>query len=88
MLDEDTDTFYIDNKIIQLTFNESIFLSILIKNKNKVVDYKDILKEVYSEELIESKMKDKIHALIQRLNRKIGKYVIIKKIRNKGVMLE
>ena len=88
MLDEDTNTFYIDNKIIQLTFNETIFLSLLIMNKNKVVDYKDILKEVYSEELIENKMIHKIHPLIHRLNRKIGKYVKIKKIRNKGVMLE
>lgn len=88
MLDEDSGIFYIDNKAILLTFNETIFLSLLIMNKNKIIDYETILKEVYSEELIESKMQHKIHALIHRLNRKIGKYVKIKKIRNKGVILE
>ena len=88
MLDEDSGIFYIDNKAISLTFNETIFLSLLIMNKNKIIDYKTILKEIYNEELIENKMLSKIHALIYRLNIKIGKYVKIKKIRKKGVILE
>lgn len=87
MLDEDTGMFYIGNKIISLTFYESMILEVLIKNKYKTVSYEEFLKELYNEKDLTSKGKQKVNALLWRLKQKLKLFIDIRHIRNKGYIL-
>ena len=87
MLDEDTGMYYVGDKIISLTFYESMVLEVLIKNKYKLVTYEEFLKEVYSEKNLTHEGKQKVNVLMWRLKQKLKSYINIKRVWNIGFIL-
>lgn len=88
MLDEDTGLFYIKGSVIGLTTFENKLLSYLIEHKNKISDYKDLLKYLYNINELNKYTRTRLITLIERLKKKIDKVVRIINIRGKGVRIE
>ena len=81
---------YITDEIIELTPLENKMLRLLIKNKGKVMTYKQIIKEVYFEMYNKEDMRQrmKIRRCIQRLRKKLKDEVEFINKRSVGYMIE
>jgi DNA-binding response OmpR family regulator len=88
MLDENTGLFYIDNKIINLSWLESDILASIISHKPKVATFNDILKDVWNEKELNATTRARICTGIVRLKKALKDYIVIKHIRNLGYYVE
>lgn len=87
MLDNKTGLFYIDNKVISLTFMEAKIFECLIHHKYRVSTYKMILKEVYNEDIDNYQHRNRIFLTMIRLIKKLEGHIEIRHIRNIGYAL-
>lgn len=76
-----------DKETIYLTKIQNIILKLLYNNKNNVVKREEIIKEIYNLP-VDNELKSVIRKHISLLNKKIGKYITIKSIRDAGYILE
>lgn len=77
----------LENKTIHLTTTENIIFKLLYENKNKVVKYEEIIMNTYKMNIDES-LKRALTKNISILNKKIGKYIRIKNVREVGYIIE
>lgn len=77
----------LENKTIYLTTTENIIFKLLYENKNKVLKYEEIMLKTYKMNIDES-LKKALTKNISILNKKIGKYIKIKNIREVGYIIE
>jgi len=82
--DFNTSLFYFENKVIDMTKKELLFLSLLLKNKNKIVTYEEIEEEVWGYESMSIKS---LRTTIGTLRKKIPSNVI-NNISNMGYQLK
>lgn len=89
MYDEWNQLYYDKGKIVNLSFLPGLYFELLINNKNKVVTYKQILKEIYhdNKEVTENK-KAKIRLTIYRLRKQLEGFVKIGYKRYFGYYIE
>lgn len=89
MYDEWTQLYYDKGKIVSLSFLTGLFFELLINNKNKVVTYKEFLKEIYHDngEVTENK-KGKVRIVIYRLKKQLKGFVKIEYKRHFGFYIE
>ena len=86
MLDERNFRFYGKNKIIELSVNETYFLSLLI-NKNRFVSFEEIAYELF--DLSDDKyVRNRIRVFVSRLKAKLKDEVVIKSKRGFGYIIE
>jgi DNA-binding response OmpR family regulator len=64
----DTSLFYYQNKVIQMTKKEILLLTLLIKNKNTIVSYRQIEQEVWNNKYMS---KDSLRTTLGFLRKKI-----------------
>jgi len=79
-----TSLFYFDNKVISMTKKELLFLSLLLKNKNRIVTYEEIEEEVWGCECMSIKS---LRTTIGTLRKKIP-FNAIHNISNMGYQLK
>lgn len=81
--DNNTDLFYVDNQVLDLTKKELLFLKLLILNKDRVVSYEEIERYVWDEEYMSL---NSLRTTIGFLRKKIP-FNCIKNISNLGYKL-
>jgi DNA-binding response OmpR family regulator len=79
-----TSLFYFDNRVIDMTKKELLFLSLLLKNKNRIVTYEEIEEEVWGYESMSIKS---LRTTIGTLRKKIP-FNAINNISNMGYQLK
>lgn len=77
----------IDKEIVYLITIQSNILNLLYKKKNNVVTYEEIISKIYNTDTDDG-LKNTIRKHISLLNKKIGKYITIKNIRDVGYVIE
>ena len=89
MYDEWNQMYYDKGKIANLSFLPGLFFELLIKNKNRVVTYKEFLKEIYQDngEVTENK-RAKVRIVIYRLRKQLEGFVKIGYKRHFGFYIE
>ena len=73
-------TLMIDNKIIELTHNELMLFSLLLKHSNNVVSYSEIKNKIWN---YEENYRDSLRSLVRSLRHKLDG-IIIKNISGVG----
>lgn len=86
-IDFEKNTILTDEGNIYLTKMQNNILNLLYQHKNNVVKYKEIANEVYGIEE-DIALKRTIAKHISLLNKKVGKYILIKNIQKVGYALE
>lgn len=87
MLDEMQQRLYIDGKIIELTLLQTILLSVLVENKNKVVTYDKLAKILYGLPM-DREIHQRIKTLVARTRKTIGNTLEIKTRATFGYMIK
>lgn len=77
----------VDEEVIYLTVIQNDILILLYKHKNNVVKYEEIIRKIYDLDTDDG-LKTTIRKHISLLNKKIGKYITIKNVRNEGYIIE
>jgi len=77
-------TLVVNKKIVPLTHNEMLLLSLLIKNLNNLVPYSEIKNKIWN---YEEHYMDALRSLVRSLRHKIGE-VVIKNISGMGYRIE
>lgn len=75
------------DKTIWLTNTQNNILEIIYNNKNRVVTYEEIVKEIYSTEC-DNSLISLIRRHITSLRKKINRYINIKTVRGVGYIIE
>ena len=76
-----------DKETIYLTRTQNNILQLLYNNKNNIVTYEDIAKEIYNSKY-DDLLKNLIKKHISILRKKISKYIEIKTVRDIGYIIE
>lgn len=76
MLDEENNRYICEGKVIDLTFLQTLAINTLVRNKNKVVTYAELEREVYGKEYEEH---NTIRRFMCRLIRKMQGSLEIKR---------
>jgi DNA-binding response OmpR family regulator len=80
----DTELFYFDDKVIDMTKKELTFLKLLVKNKDRIVSYSQIESEVWGDEYMSM---NSLRTSLGFLRKKLPKN-IIKNVSNMGYTLK
>lgn len=76
MLDEENNRYICEGRVIDLTFLQTLAINALVRNKNKVVTYAELEREVYGEEYEEH---NTIRTFMGRLTKKMKGSLEIKR---------